>query len=515
MTKMIQSDENAPLISQKSAGPEKVHKGWGYRHVLAFLAFFGFFNVYCMRVNLSVAMVDMVKHINDSNNSTSDECPDSNTVNSTKEHVGEFGWSRDLQGYVLGSFFYGYILTQIPGGYLAEKFGAKFLFGFGVLCTAVFTLLTPLAARWNVGVFIAVRVLEGLGEGVTFPAMHAMWGKWGPLYERSKLTGFSYTGAQMGTVISMPISAYLCDSGFLGGWPSVFYVFGALACVWFILWMMMAYNTPADHPHISVEEREYIESSVGRKEDLATPWGPILRCPAVWAINVAHFANNWGFYTMLTSLPGYMKNVLKFDLKTNALLSALPYLGCWLGQNCSSFTADYLRSNHYLSTQATRRLLTVFGLAVPGILMICIQFAGCNHTVIVALLVLCLTAGGFTMGGFQVNHIDLSPNFAGVLMGMSNTWATIPGFLGPEVVGWLTTKHDTRQQWQIVFYIAAAVYISGAIIYCIFARGTEQPWNNLEQSQGVSFKRAVDTEVSVNRNRGTDREKRLVTVSYD
>ncbi|WAR15951.1 S17A5-like protein [Mya arenaria] len=408
MTKMIQSDENAPLISQKSAGPEKVHKGWGYRHVLAFLAFFGFFNVYCMRVNLSVAMVDMVKHINDSNNSTSDECPDSNTVNSTKEHVGEFGWSRDLQGYVLGSFFYGYILTQIPGGYLAEKFGAKFLFGFGVLCTAVFTLLTPLAARWNVGVFIAVRVLEGLGEGVTFPAMHAMWGKWGPLYERSKLTGFSYTGAQMGTVISMPISAYLCDSGFLGGWPSVFYVFGALACVWFILWMMMAYNTPADHPHISVEEREYIESSVGRKE-----------------------------------------------------------------------------------------------------------FAGCNHTVIVALLVLCLTAGGFTMGGFQVNHIDLSPNFAGVLMGMSNTWATIPGFLGPEVVGWLTTKHDTRQQWQIVFYIAAAVYISGAIIYCIFARGTEQPWNNLEQSQGVSFKRAVDTEVSVNRNRGTDREKRLVTVSYD
>ena len=77
---------------------------------------------------------------------------------------GEFDWSTDLQDYILGSFFYGYILTQIPGGWMAEKFGAKWLFGLGVLCTAVLTLVTPVAARFHVGVFIAVRVLEGLGE---------------------------------------------------------------------------------------------------------------------------------------------------------------------------------------------------------------------------------------------------------------------------------------------------------------------------------------------------------------
>lgn len=58
-------------------------------------------------------------------------------------------------------------------------------------------------------------------------------------------------------------------------------------------------------------------------------------------------------------------------------------------------------------------LFCVPGLAAPGVIMICIQFAECNHTVIVAMLFLCLTCGGFTMGGFQVNHIDLSPNFAG------------------------------------------------------------------------------------------------------
>ena len=67
-------------------------------------------------------------------------------------------------GLILGSFFYGYILTQLPGGWLGARFGAKNLFGFGVLTTSVLTMLTPLAARHSVGTLIAVRILEGLGE---------------------------------------------------------------------------------------------------------------------------------------------------------------------------------------------------------------------------------------------------------------------------------------------------------------------------------------------------------------
>lgn len=69
-----------------------------------------------------------------------------------------------MQGNILGSFFYGYLFTQVPGGRLAERFGGKWLFGLGVLCTAILTLLTPVAARWGVGALITVRVLEGLGE---------------------------------------------------------------------------------------------------------------------------------------------------------------------------------------------------------------------------------------------------------------------------------------------------------------------------------------------------------------
>ena len=79
-----------------------------------------------------------------------------------------FSWNAEQQGIILGAFFYGYVITQIPGGYLAEKYGGKWLFGIGTFITAFLTLLTPLAAKAGTTPFIAVRVLEGLGEVSTY-----------------------------------------------------------------------------------------------------------------------------------------------------------------------------------------------------------------------------------------------------------------------------------------------------------------------------------------------------------
>lgn len=64
----------------------------------------------------------------------------------------------------MAAFFCGYIITQIPGGWLAQRFGAKYIYGIGILMTAVFTLLTPLAADVSIWCLVALRVLEGLFE---------------------------------------------------------------------------------------------------------------------------------------------------------------------------------------------------------------------------------------------------------------------------------------------------------------------------------------------------------------
>ena len=122
---------------------------------MASLAFIGFCVIYMLRVNLSVAVVAMT-----ANKTT--VLPNGTAV---YEGPPDFEWSSHTQGVVLGSFFYGYIVTQIPGGFLATKFGGKRVFLTGIGATAALTILTPLLANLGTGLLIFTRVLEGLFEG--------------------------------------------------------------------------------------------------------------------------------------------------------------------------------------------------------------------------------------------------------------------------------------------------------------------------------------------------------------
>ena len=135
--------------------------------------------------------------------------------------------------FEIGTFQFSFsFCVQIPGGLAAQTFNAKWVFGVGVLCTGVLTLLTPLAAHWSVAAFVALRILMGVGEGVTVPAMHCLLSRWVPLAERNRITVTVYSGANFGTVLAQPLSGYLCQYGPWGGWPSVFYLGGAVTCVW-------------------------------------------------------------------------------------------------------------------------------------------------------------------------------------------------------------------------------------------------------------------------------------------
>ncbi|TKC50804.1 hypothetical protein EI555_015834, partial [Monodon monoceros] len=238
------------------------------RYNLAFLAFFGFFVLYSLRVNLSVALVDMVdSNTTTADNRTANECAEHSTpIKVLHNQTGKkYRWDAETQGWILGSFFYGYIITQIPAGYVASRSGGKLLLGFGVLGTSVFTLFTPLAADFGVGALIALRALEGLGEGVTFPAMHAMWSSWAPPLERSKLLSISYA---------------VC---FYMNWTYVFYLFGIVGIIWFILWIWLVSDTPETHKTISPYEKEYILSSL-RNQNTVGEWQTVF-CLAA-AVNV-------------------------------------------------------------------------------------------------------------------------------------------------------------------------------------------------------------------------------------
>ena len=122
--------------------------------------------------------------------------------------------------------------------------------------------------------------------------MHAILARWIPPLERSRFAASVYSGSNFGTIISIPLTGYLCSLDYMGGWPLSFYIFGGLGIIWFFFWIYYVYDTPESHPRISCDERNYIQQSLkSRDNELDTirandsvPWRSFLTSVPLWAL---------------------------------------------------------------------------------------------------------------------------------------------------------------------------------------------------------------------------------------
>ncbi|XP_047145228.1 sialin isoform X1 [Hydra vulgaris] len=454
------------------------------RYIFAIMAHLGVLLTYALRVNISVALVAMVStnSTNSDKKSSNPECHSGKNTTSSLNN-GEFHWNENDQGLILASFFYGYLLTQLPGGFLANKFGGKYVFGFGMLVASIFSLLTPIAAKTNFYLLIAARVLMGIGEGVTLPALHALISQWSPPADRSKFVGYTFSGTNTGTILSLPISSLLAGSTFLGGWPSVFYVFGTLGIVWFFLWLFLVFNNPNEHPYIREAERNFLNKNQPvyslEVKNMTVPWFSIFSSLHVWAILIAHFSNNWVWYMVLTGLPKYFKDVLDFKLTENGFLSALPFIAAFIVSIFIGWFSDFIRKKK-CTTTFTRRFISAIGFYPSAVFLILASYSSCSNIAwSVSCMVLATAFLAFNGSGYLVNHLDISPRFGGILMGLSNTLGTVAGCITPSVTGYFTNGDPSSKNYRSVFFIAAAICLFGGTFFIAFLSGEVQPWNNV------------------------------------
>ncbi|CAI5445898.1 unnamed protein product [Caenorhabditis angaria] len=470
------------------------------RFTLSLAMFFGCLVTYMMRTNMSFAIVCMVNETKPiiSIDNTSlligedkiMKCGKEVVANKKSEIVGEFDWDKKTSGMILSSFFYGYLGSQILGGYLASKYGGKRVVFVTILGSSLLTLANPVAARTSEYALAFVRAAIGFLQGATFPAMHTMWSVWGPPLELSVLTGVTYAGAQIGNVIVLPLSGLLCQYGFDGGWPSIFYLIGVFGVVWCATWWYLSSDKPATHPRISAAEKEYIvkavEESMGKDTGKAppTPWVKILTSPAVWACWAGHFAGDWGAYTMLVSLPSFLKDVLGLDLSSLGVIASIPYIAYFIAINIGGILADTLRAKGVLSTLNTRRAAMLVALIGQGLFLVAAGYCGCGQDILVIFFITCgMAISGLQYSGFVVNYLEIAPPFSGTVMGTGNTLSALAGIISPSVTS-ILTPNGTQEEWQIVLWLTAGILTTGALIFTIFASGEVQPWARLTAEEG-------------------------------
>ncbi|XP_047109481.1 putative inorganic phosphate cotransporter [Schistocerca piceifrons] len=223
---------------------------------------------------------------------------------------------------------------------------------------------------------------------------------------------------------------------------------------------------------------------MGISQKFPTPWVSIFTSLPVFALIVVTMTQNWGMDTLFTELPTYFSNFLGFDIASNGLLSALPYIANIVLSVACSWIVNSVEKKQVLSRGALRKVINSIGHWFPAAALVALSFIPVEDpTAAVILLTAAIGFNGLTVMGMMMNIIDIAPNFSGLMMGVTDCIGTLTSIAAPLYVGAIV-KENTIQEWRIVFLTAAGMLFVGNLIFVIFAKGEVQPWNEPNYSRG-------------------------------
>jgi len=317
-------------------------------------------------------------------------------------------------GWVLSAFTLGYALMQVPGGHLADRFGARGLLVAALVIWSIFTAATGLA--WSTASIIVIRVLFGMGEGIENGAQFKLIGDNFDSRERSAANATFLTALAIGPAVAAPLTTWLIGHG---GWRHAFFVYAAVGLVVAVLiWRFLpAGSTPS--PSQSVEAKG--------------SWADALTKPVTWLAFAAYLFFNVAFWGFIGWMPTYLNTARHIDLKHLGPIASIPYLCGFVGM--VTFGVLGVRTAY-----RWRPLLVAAGYLLAGVFLY-VTFTAKHVPACVAGL---SAAAFFLYGGFGpfwATAIDRMPdNMRGALSGFVNFGGQIGGFIAPLVVGELVTR---------------------------------------------------------------------------
>ena len=431
------------------------------------------------KVNISVAIIPMAK---------------------------EMGWSVGQAGLLQSAFFYGFALSQLPGGYLATRFGGARMLPLGVFLWSAATATVPLVADDQNALFFS-RVLVGLGEGISPAAATDVIARAVPVTERSRAVAFVFNGFNVGSVLGLSLAPLIIENF---GWRAVFVAFGGLGVFW-VAWVGLGISprggaTPAAVRAVTSGDLAPVEGLVGKRgsetvdaaaaagadepngsdasnasnasadDDRAVPWRAIVSSTPLRALAYVHFCNNWGFYVLLAWLPSYFTQELGVTLTNASLFTLLPPLANIAVASLVGPLADDALARG-VDVTTVRKTAQTLALCGPATFMALASFHfGDDESglVTVALITAGVSLSSFSYAGLYCNHQDMSPRFASILLGMTNTVGALPGVIGVPLTGYLLQK---TENWELSMFLPAIVlYFSGAAVFAKYGSGEKQAW---------------------------------------
>lgn len=443
---------------------------------------FALVNAYILRVVYNLAITEMT--VDDNVTNILDECPQYTYTPVVKEETRT--WENRQESLTLYSFYIGYMIGHLPGGWLADSFGARPVMGTCMLVAIASNAVLPICVRsFGDGSIAAVvlRAILGAAQAPMVPCVSTFVQKWIPPEQRGFLGGMAFGGVSLGTVIGGMFTGIMIQQS--GDWGLPFYVWSVVAFIWFVFFIIWAHSTPQNHPFITDEELQFLESKIGTKTKFKVPWLKILKSGPCWALLAGQYGHSFLIFTLSTYLPKYFKDILKLNIQSNAIFTAFPFMMLWLSTFMFSFFSDFMINRKLVSVRVARVLYTTVSTIVPSMLLLVVIYVGCHRIPAIALYTLAMVFIAPFYAGMKVNVNDLTRQYGGTIMAIVNGLSATAGIIGPYIAGHFA-KDKSLKSWSKVFLIVFSVSVVTAFIFAIFAKAERQPWDEPETAEDTA-----------------------------
>jgi sugar phosphate permease len=363
----------------------------------------------------------------------------------------EFDLSKTQLGFVFSAFAYPYLVFQIIGGWLGDKFGARKTLTVCAVVWAGATILSGLATGL-VSLFMA-RMLLGLGEGATFPTATRAMASWFSAERRGFAQGITHACARLGNAVTPPLVVALMAAT---SWRGSFIILGCISLVWVLWWAITFRDNPADHPRITQDELNALPEYKQFKDRPKVPWMPLFK--RMMPVTITYFCYGWILWLFLSWIPQYFLHNYQLDMKKSAVFSAGVFFAGVIGDALGGIVSDHLlKKTGNLNT--ARRNVVVICMLLTLASLVPLMFV---HDLVISAA--CLSLGfffiEFTIGPMWAIPMDIAPKFSGTASGMMNTGSALAAIISPLFGGWLI---DKTGNWDTPFIFSMALMVVGSI----------------------------------------------------
>ncbi|MFN7923169.1 MAG: MFS transporter [Bryobacteraceae bacterium] len=370
----------------------------------------------------------------------------------------ELGFSEEVYGLGIGIFFIGYLVLEIPGALLVERWSARkwfarILITWGFISAAMAFVATPMQ-------FYVARFLLGVAEAGFFPGIIVYFTHWFPMRDRGRAMSGFIVAVPFSLALGAPLSAMLLDVNWLGlsGWKWLFILEGIPAVILGVTTLFILTDRPRDAHWLTAAEREHLQSELDAEARAKEASGKTsildaLKLRNVWLLALGIFATNCGGYALGFWLPTTVKNLSGGSDQSALLYSGLYYLCGLVGVLYSGFSSDRTgdRKWHCAAAQMATGVMLAIS-SIPGqsfpFVMTCLCITG-------------LAAYAWPPPFWALPTMTLTASAAAVSIGMINIFANVAGYVGNHLAGWLR-EHGTSES--TCLSILAGCYMLGAFI---------------------------------------------------